>query len=289
MSMATPTLISTIFICVRQVYTHEYDTNAYAHLYFYNMGTATSKTTAMLITLYEYGYAYAHLYYFYMGTASLRSSVSMTLTPTLISIFIIWVQPGLWLRLSHYMSMATPTLISTIFFYLNAASLQSSYAIWVWQRLGYAHLYFIIDYYMGTASLDSSSAYEYGDTFAHLDANIIWVWQIYTHRWPMSLAVPTFIPTLLLYGYGESTLIVSGFPAAVTACSEFWNLAACLGYTVVFSTGHYSSSEQVFPASTANVPRHSYKGGILYSTSWSPGVWRDRIILLPHICSSPAA
>ena len=50
----------------------------------------------------------------------------------------------------------------------------------------------------------------------------------------MSLAVPTFIPTLLLYGYGESTLIVSGFPAALTACSEFWNLADCLGYTVVF-------------------------------------------------------
>ena len=70
-----------------------------------------------------------------------------------------------------------------LFFYLNAASLHSSYAIWVWQHLGYAHLYFIIDYYyMGMASLDSSSAYEYGDTFAHLDANIIWVWQIYAHH-----------------------------------------------------------------------------------------------------------
>ena len=122
MSMATPTLISTFFIWVRQVCTHVYDTNAYAHLYFYNMGTASSETTATLITLYEYGYAYAHLYYFYMGTASLRSSVSMTLTPTLISIFIIWVQLGLWLLSSHYMSMATPTLISTIFFNLNAAN-----------------------------------------------------------------------------------------------------------------------------------------------------------------------
>ena len=56
----------------------------------------------------------------------------------------------------RYMSMATPRLCSSLL---------------------------IIDYYMGTASLDLSSIYEYGDTFAHLDA--------------------------ILYGYGKSMLIVS--------------------------------------------------------------------------------
>ena len=43
----------------------------------------------------------------------------------------------------HYMSMTTPTLIYTVF-HLNSASLRSPYIIWVWQRLDYAHLYFII-------------------------------------------------------------------------------------------------------------------------------------------------
>ena len=77
------------------------------------------------------------------------------------------------------MSMATPTLISTIFFYLNAASLHSPYA---YMSMATPRLCSSLLYYMGTASLDLSSGYEYGDTFAHLDANIIWVWQIYAHR-----------------------------------------------------------------------------------------------------------
>ena len=127
----------------------------------------------------------------------------------------------------------------------------------------------------------------------------------------LSMAIPLLILMLILYGYGKSTLIVSLWVwrflrssllgtesprSLLVGFLPLWlrvlNSETLLTASVIlsfFSTGHYSLSEQVFPASTANVPRHSYKGGELYSTSWSPGVWCDFLILLPHICSSPAA
>ena len=93
--------------------------------------------------------------------------------------------------------------------------------MWVQQRLVYAQLYFSIIMQYAKSTL---------------------VFCV------MSMLIPTLTSTLRLYGYGKSTLIVSEFPAVVTVYSEFCNLADRLGYTVVFSTGHCSLSEQVLPA-----------------------------------------
>ena len=102
------------------------------------------------------------------------------------------------------MSMATPTLISTVF-YLNWANLRSSYTTLV--CYAYTNFYYFLSQFgkstlilhyvsMATPSLCSTLLYyyyamrqiytcllryEYGDTYAHLDPPIIWVRQVYPY------------------------------------------------------------------------------------------------------------
>ena len=202
------------------------------------------------------------------GTSTLILHYMSMATPTLISTFIIWVRLALrssytiwvWQRLRsslfllyvygklyailRFMSMATPTLISIFIIWVRQA-LRSSYTIWVCNS--YTNFYCFLSQFgkstlilhymsMATPRLCSSLLLlcEYGKS------TLVFCF--------MSTAIPTLTSTLRLYGYGKSTLVVSEFLAAVTVYSECCNLADCLGYTVVVSTGHCSLSEQVLPA-----------------------------------------